>query len=237
FSSYSTDLFLRNVFFSYPDSSSEGINVNLKLSPGKLYGLSGSSGSGKTTLMNLIMGFLPLKSGQITLGALGQGGVVNPEWLNQYSFMPQTVFLTEGTLLWNITGQNEKDVDYDRLKNVIYTADLEDLISEVTLEYLIVHTVDGIGVGLSGGQRQRVGLAQCLYRQANFYLMDEPTASVSHDRAIVILERCKQFLKDKIVIISSHDINILSMSDEVIKFGSSDRTKQSMVKKVVNYKC
>ena len=42
-------------------------NVSLTMEEGRIYGLLGPNGAGKSTLINLILGLIPLSSGDVTV--------------------------------------------------------------------------------------------------------------------------------------------------------------------------
>ena len=62
---------LRNVGLTMPDGEGHTKdilkNINLKLEPGKLYGVTGPNGGGKTSLAKVIMGIYRQTSGEILL--------------------------------------------------------------------------------------------------------------------------------------------------------------------------
>ena len=64
-------------------------NVNLKIEPGKIYGLLGPNGSGKTTMIKIINGLLQPTSGEI----LVQGHRPGIESKKVISFLPERTYL------------------------------------------------------------------------------------------------------------------------------------------------
>jgi len=63
--------------------------------------------------------------------------------------------------------------------------------------------------GLSGGQKQRLDLVACLYRQADLYLLDEPSNFLDLDAKAWLIERLKA---SKSFIIASHDRALIDKS-------------------------
>ena len=63
---------------------------------------------------------------------------------------------------------------------------------------------------LSGGQRARVGLARSLYKKADIYMFDDPLSAVDTKVAKHIFENVfMDFLKDKTMILSTHQVHFL----------------------------
>jgi ATP-binding cassette subfamily C protein len=71
---------------------------------------------------------------------------------------------------------------------------------------------------MSGGEKQKVSLIRALYKPADVMLLDEPTSALdskSKIKLINILNRCK---KEKIIIIITHDRDLLSVADKTFNF-------------------
>ena len=69
------------------------------------------------------------------------------------------------------------------------------------------------GSNLSGGQVQRVGIARALYRDPEILIFDEATNALDAKNQKLILNNVFDFMKDKTVIIVSHDEEALKFSD------------------------
>ena len=68
YSGFKPSVSVRNVNFSYPGTSTEVLkNINLEVSPGDFVAITGISGSGKSTLVDLILGVMDPKSGEIKI--------------------------------------------------------------------------------------------------------------------------------------------------------------------------
>ena len=60
---------------------------------------------------------------------------------------------------------------------------------------------------LSGGMKMRVALARAIYNNADLYLMDEPFSALNDELKERILPKIFDYLKDKTVIIVSHNVD------------------------------
>ncbi|CAK7356836.1 unnamed protein product [Dovyalis caffra] len=71
------------------------------------------------------------------------------------------------------------------------------------------------GINLSGGQKQRIQVARAVYNDANIYLLDDPFSAVDAHTAAVLFNDCVlDALKDKTVILVTHQVDFLTKSDK-----------------------
>ena len=186
--------------FRYPDGTSVFEKFCLRVDPGRSVAIVGASGSGKSTLVNLILGFL-----------LPQEGVVYPGLLCQskrgVAYVPQDVFLSEGTLLENVAlGCNSLDVDESWFQQVMSIVELTNWV-ETNSILGKAHLQSG-GHGVSGGQRQRIGLARALYSKPRILLLDEATSALDSITELAVLKNLFFHAKEKgitIVFITHRD--------------------------------
>ena len=63
------------------------------------------------------------------------------------------------------------------------------------------------GINISGGQKARISLARAVYADADIYLLDDPLSAVDPEVGNKIFTECiQQHLKDKIVILVTHQL-------------------------------
>jgi ATP-binding cassette subfamily C (CFTR/MRP) protein 4 len=73
------------------------------------------------------------------------------------------------------------------------------------------------GMLLSGGQKARISLARAVYREADIYLLDDPLSAVDVHVANQIFYGCiRDYLRDKCVILVTHQIQFLHNVDKVL---------------------
>ncbi|PSN09230.1 taurine ABC transporter ATP-binding subunit [Siccibacter turicensis] len=137
-------------------------DINLTLDSGELLVVLGPSGCGKTTLLNLVAGFLPWRSGSITL---------NGQPVRGPGAERGVVFQNEGLLPWRNVEDNvalglqlagvDKPTRRARARTMLRNVGLEGAEQRYIWQ-------------LSGGQRQRVGIARALATDPQLLLLDEP---------------------------------------------------------------
>lgn len=165
-----------------------------------LIAFTGQVGSGKTSLLEVILKELPLTNGDLEVN-----GVT--------SYASQGSWIFEGSIRSNILFT--EDYDVERYKRVVHVCSLERDLK--LLPYGDQTIVGDRGVSLSGGQKARVSLARAIYKKADIYLLDDPLSAVDPHVCKHIFEKCiKEFLKDKICILVTHQIQFLSAADLII---------------------
>lgn len=74
-----------------------------------------------------------------------------------------------------------------------------------------------MGTGLSEGQAQRIAIARGLLRPGNIVLLDEPTSSLDSDTERILLERLSHAIKDKTLIVITHQEQTARLCNVVIR--------------------
>ena len=70
---------------------------------------------------------------------------------------------------------------------------------------------------LSGGQCQRIAIARSVINDPKVIFADEPTASLDHENAFNVMKILKEYSKDRLVLVVTHDKSILKDSDRIIE--------------------
>uniref|UniRef100_T1JTT3 Uncharacterized protein n=1 Tax=Tetranychus urticae TaxID=32264 RepID=T1JTT3_TETUR len=193
---------LSNLVATWDSSDEEptldGISMNVQ--SGELALVVGSVGTGKSSLLLAIMKEIIIKSGSIDVNGT-------------LSYASQESWTWNASIRDNITFGQE--FDEKRYKKVLEVTALQRDVD--ILPYGDKTLVGERGVGLSGGQRARVNLARSIYRDADIYLFDDPLSAVDASVAATIFQKCfKEFLKEKVVILVTHQIQFLRNADKVL---------------------
>lgn len=129
------------------------------------------------------------------------------------SYASQETWLFEGTVRSNIVFI--EDFDPKRYKEVVRVCGLErDLKLLPNGDQTIVGER---GISLSGGQKARISLARAVYKQADIYLLDDPLSAVdSHVGKHLFQECIQQFLKHKVCILVTHQLQHVKDVDQLV---------------------
>lgn len=174
--------------------------INFEIAAGQFSAIIGPVGSGKSTILNTILRELEIDKGELIVN-----GIV--------SYSAQEPWLFESTIRQNILFTEK--YDEIRYKQVIHVCALEQDFK--LLPYGDYTIIGERGISISGGQRARINLARAIYRKADIYLLDDPLSAVDTQVGKHIFENCiKDFLKDKICLLVTHQEQYLRCNDHVI---------------------
>ncbi|NCC09767.1 MAG: ATP-binding cassette domain-containing protein [Bacteroidia bacterium] len=174
--------------------------VNLRLGRGEMACISGQSGRGKTSLLNAIMGFVPLKTGQITVNNILLNQTSIDEIRKQIAWIPQELSIPLEwvkemvNLPFTLKANRQCEFSEQQLFNLFEQLGLE--------PELYAKRVNEI----SGGQRQRIMIAVAAMLNKPLIIIDEPTSALDAGSAFKVLTflQCEA-QKGKTVLIVSHD--------------------------------
>ncbi|MDF1589753.1 MAG: ABC transporter ATP-binding protein [Gammaproteobacteria bacterium] len=204
---------LKNIKFTYPNKTDAALNsLTLSIPANKVVGIVGSSGSGKSTAIDVLLGLIEPQAGQVLIDNTKIESINRRAWQNTIGFVPQSIFLSEGTIAENVAfGVPEKDINLSQVKVAIKLAHLEELISE--LPDGINTKVGERGVQLSGGQRQRIGIARALYHEASVLVFDEATSALDGITEKVIMDAIHDFNGQKTIVMIAHRLKTVQKCD------------------------
>jgi ABC-type Fe3+/spermidine/putrescine transport system ATPase subunit len=187
--------------------------VDLTVGRGEAIALLGASGSGKSTLINAIAGLVPISSGEIRL----DGQVVADPHHSVAADRRRVGVVFQNFALWPHLSVLET-VAYP-LRRAGRSARSAAIEATGLLERLaIVHLCDRRPAELSGGEQQRVGLARALARNADLYLLDEPTAHLDTHLRRAFLDSVRERQRDTgaAFVYATHDAGeALALADRV----------------------
>ena len=208
------ELILSDISFRYHEANKSSIsNISLKLKPNEAIGIIGESGSGKTTLINIMLGLLSPDSGKISYnGTPFSEGISN--WLSQVAYLPQQVFLVDGTLCENIA-LGEEHVDNKRIIQALRKSKLLDWAND--LPNGIKTVVGEAGIRLSGGQRQRVALARAFYFKRSVLVMDEATSALDNKTEKEIVDEIHSIKGQMTIIVIAHRLSTVKYCDRIYR--------------------
>lgn len=205
---------IKNLSYSYNNSKKLLFNnVNLKIKKGDKIAIYGKSGAGKTTLVKLLMGIIPLSTGEILVDDMNiKSNTKN--WQSKISYIPQKVFLFEATLKENIMLFNDSHSEI-KFKKIISKV----FLNEEEFQQLS-KSINNIPSKLSGGETKKVGIARALYKNHDLLIIDEGTAGLDKN---YINHFISEIIKlEKTIVFITHDLNLLKNFDKVYKIEDQD---------------
>lgn len=211
----------KNLYYIYEGSSDFTLsNINIKIKKNELISIVGENGSGKTTFIKLLSGFYDNYQGQILINGI-ELMKINPDNLRKrMGIIFQDFNKYEMTLRENIGFGNISEIDNDsKIERILEEINLREKIDKFPEK---VDTQMGkwfAGEELSKGQWQRIALGRAFMRDADIYILDEPTASLDPISEKEIFSLVGEKSRDKIGIFITHRVeNIAELNPRVIMF-------------------
>ncbi|EHR1320558.1 ABC-type lipopolysaccharide transporter PglK, partial [Campylobacter jejuni] len=188
-------------------------NLNLNIKKGEKIAFIGESGCGKSTLVDLIIGLLKPKEGQILIDEQELNANNTKNYRQKIGYIPQNIYLFNDSIAKNITFGDA--VDEEKLNRVIKQANLEHFIKNLS-QGVQTKVGDG-GSNLSGGQKQRIAIARALYLEPEILVLDEATSALDTQSEAKIMDEIYKISKDKTMIIIAHRLSTITQCDKVYR--------------------
>ena len=213
---FAKEIKVSDIKFNYLNNKDVLQDVTFSIPKGKFVGIVGPSGAGKTTFVDILLGLLKPTGGKITVDGVDIFSNIRG-WQANLAYVPQSIYLIDGTIKENIAlGVAEDEIDDELINKVLRMAELYDFVYSQPDN--INTNVGERGVKLSGGQRQRIGIARALYQQPEVLILDEATSALDNETEKSITDTILK-LKGKITIIAiAHRTSTLEQCDFKVKF-------------------
>jgi ATP-binding cassette, subfamily B, bacterial len=193
----------------------EGLTLHIR--PGELMALVGENGAGKSTLVKLLLRFYDPDRGSVRVSGVDLQKV-DPEALrSRIGVLFQDYASYELTIRENVVmGRPQSAADDARVMEALRDARSDWLLRKMPngLDSRVGRLFEG-GHDLSGGEWQRLALARIMYRDADIWILDEPTSSLDPEAEAAIFAELKENLKGRIGIVISHRFSTVRIADRI----------------------
>lgn len=204
----------RNVSFYYDEARASYAlqGVDLSLRSGTTTAIVGVSGSGKSTLVDLLIGLLLPKQGEILIDGVPLTEKLRP-WRNSIGYVPQDAFLSNMSirenLQWFCPDASEEDI-----WSALRVAAIESLVA--SLPEGLETVIGDRGVRLSGGERQRIVLARALLRKPSILILDEATSSLDSENEQRIQQAIESLQGKLTILVIAHRLSTVRKADTIV---------------------
>ena len=207
-----------DVSFTYPGGTEPAVkNLDLHIRGGELIALVGENGAGKSTLVKLLLRFYDPTEGGIRIGGADLREL-DPEALrSRIGVLFQDYASYELSVRENVQmGRPGQIGDDTRVLAALEDARSDWLLRKMPkgLDAKVGRLFEG-GHDLSGGEWQRLALARIMYRDADVWILDEPTSSLDPEAEAAIFAELKEVLKGRIGIVISHRFSTVRIADRI----------------------
>jgi ABC-2 type transport system ATP-binding protein len=172
--------------------------LDLYIRKGEIYGLLGPNGAGKTTTILLLLGLTEPTSGEIRV--CGFDPRKDPLKVKRLiGYLPENVGFYEDLTAWEnlyyvgrLNGLKGQEAER-RIKEALYEVGLEEVAHRPVKTF-------------SKGMKQRLGIAEVMFKDPQFAILDEPTSGIDPEGAHQILELIQKMNREKgmTILLSSH---------------------------------
>jgi ATP-binding cassette subfamily B protein len=207
-----------DVTFRYPGGTEPAVSgLSLHIRSGELIALVGENGAGKSTLVKLLLRFYDVDQGAVRVGGADLRELNPGELRNRIGVLFQDFASYELTVRENVAmGRPGGEVDDQRVMTALKDSRSEWLVKKMPsgLDSKVGRLFEG-GHDLSGGEWQRLALARIMYRNADIWILDEPTSSLDPEAEAAIFAELKTMLKGRIGIVISHRFSTVRIADRI----------------------
>ncbi|MFJ7436541.1 ABC transporter ATP-binding protein [Methylorubrum thiocyanatum] len=211
---FARDIRLEAVAFDYEPGRPTLRGIDLTIPAHTTVGLVGRTGSGKSTLVGLILGILTPTRGRILIDGRPLEPDSLPAWQNRIGYVPQDVFLIDGSIAQNIAlGIAPERLDRAAVERAARLAGAHDFIAALSQGYET--GVGERGARLSGGQRQRIGIARALYHDPDVIVFDEATSALDGETEAAVMAALGALGGTRTIIMIAHRLTSLRHADMV----------------------
>lgn len=201
---------LKNVSFYYPRSERPVLSeINMSIYRNTSVAFVGSTGAGKTTLVDIILGLLEPREGELFVDDVKLDRCNIRTWQRNFGYVPQQIYLSDDTVSRNIAfGVSDKEIDIKSVERAARIANIHEFIlAELPRGYDTV--IGERGIRLSGGQRQRIGIARALYHDPEILVFDEATSALDGITEESVLDAMENAARLKTLIVIAHRLSTI----------------------------
>jgi len=182
------------------------VDISLEVADNEFVFVSGPSGAGKTTLLRLLYMGEPATTGQIVVDGLNLSRIARRRVpflrrkfgiiFQDYRLIPSRSVFDNIALVVEAVG-TRRQLIRKTVMSLLRTVGMEDRWRALPLS-------------LSGGEQQRVAVARAIAGDPKIIVADEPTSSLDHDSAEIILNLLIQYhQRGATVMIATHDTELI----------------------------
>ena len=188
-------------------------NLNLTINKGERILICGESGSGKSTLMKMLLRYVEINYGQLSISNIDINHYHLENIRSNITYVTSNEYLFTDTIKNNILLYKEsKEEELEKVCNLC-------LVNEIVKNNMLGYNtlIEENGFNFSNGERQRIVLARSVIRNSNIYIFDEAFSAIDVNREKKILTSIFNYLNDKTIIVISHRFNNKKLFDRVLK--------------------
>ncbi|XP_038713738.1 ABC transporter C family member 13 isoform X2 [Tripterygium wilfordii] len=202
----------QNVTMRYMPSLPPALrDITFTIAGGTQVGIVGRTGAGKSSVLNALFRLTEISDGRILVDGIKISDVPVTDLRAHFAIVPQSPFLFEGSLRDNLDPLQMND-DL-RIWNALEKCHIKEEVEAVG--GLEIHVKES-GTSFSVGQRQLLCLARALLKSSKVLCLDECTANVDTQTALIIQNAISSECRGMTVITIAHRISTVLSKDNIL---------------------
>lgn len=206
---------IEGVTFGYKPGVSVLKDVTLHVRRGEKIALVGATGAGKTTVTSLLLRLYDFEQGTVRVMGRDVRRQDRRELREQFSVVPQDVFLFAGTVASNVALGDDVP-DLEKVERALAKVGALDLF--LRRPGGLEARVDERGANFSAGERQLIAFAGALYKDAPLLVLDEATASIDSDTEARLQAALEAVMAGRTALVIAHRLSTIRAVDRIVVF-------------------
>lgn len=193
---------IQNLNFYYDDKIILE-DINIVINKGDKIGIRGGNGTGKSTLASILAKLNLVNIGEIYFNDINFKDINSNKLREKVVYVPANGYIFNDTIKNNITldKYNETSFENFKLNNKLF-----ELISKNNIN--LQENISNQDNKLSSGEKRIIQILRGVFLNGEVYIFDEPLNFIDYKYKELLIEFIDNNLKDKTVIIISHDDSI-----------------------------
>ena len=192
---------LNNLSYSYAGGK-EIRYSDISISRGECIGIVGHSGAGKSTLISVLTSMYENYKGAIYVNGAELRDIDKSWYRSRIAYVDQGTSLFDRSIIENVRYAMKDD-----------TSDIGDIAERINISGEILGRMTSNG--LSGGEKQRIVILREMLKNADVIILDEFSSALDDVNQLEAMKLVKQLYKDKIIIMITHDSELLVNCDRI----------------------
>ncbi|MGY5610770.1 ABC transporter ATP-binding protein [Paenibacillus sp. ALE3] len=209
----------KNVSFAYPDQKELALkDISFKIKRGESLALVGRNGSGKTTVIKLLTGLYEDFEGDILINSISVRNYNKEMLYKKVGVIFQDFVQFDFSVRENIGFGSIGDLELDtRIWESAQHTGVDSVIRDLPnqLEQQLGRNFEG-GIQLSGGQWQKIAISRALFKDADVYVLDEPSSFLDPESEKQVFKQFQKFIDNRLCLYISHRYTSVLYADKIL---------------------